>query len=77
MFVPIVEGKRGCFMLVMSPHAHNNILLGSQACDTHEASKKMNIEMEELFAPGVIEKTKHLKDTEQIPHSSHAQFPSS
>ena len=37
----------------------------------------MNIEMEELFAPGVIEKTKHLKDTEQIPHHSHAQFPSS
>ena len=50
-------------MLVMSAHAHNNILLGSQACDKHEVSKKMNIEMEELFAPGVID--------------SHAQFPSS
>ena len=37
----------------------------------------MNIEMEELFAPGVIEKTKHLKDTKQIPHHSHAQFLSS
>ena len=36
----------------------------------------MNIEMEELFAPGVIEKTKHLKGMEQIPHPSHAQFPS-
>ena len=48
-------------MLVMSPPAHNNILLGSQACDKHETSYKMNIEMEELFAPGVIEKTKHLK----------------
>ena len=77
MIVPIVEGKRGCFMLVMSPQAHNNILLGSQACDKHEVSKKTNIEMEELFAPGVIEKTKHLKDTEQIPRPSHAQFPSS
>ena len=64
-------------MLVMSPHAHNNMLLGSQACDKHEVSRKMNIEMEELFAPGVIEKAKHLKDTEQIPPPSHAQFPSS
>ena len=64
-------------MLVMSPHAHNNILLGSQACDNYEVSKKMNIEMEELFDPGVIEKTKHLKDTKQIPHHSHAPFPSS
>ena len=64
-------------MLVMSPPAHNNILLGSQACDKHEASKKMNIEMEQLFAPEVIEKTKHLKGTEQILHPSHAQFPSS
>ena len=60
-------------MLVMSPPAHNNILLGSQACDNYEVSKKTNIEMEELFAPLVIEKTKNLKDTEQIPHPSHAQ----
>ena len=44
----------------MSPHAHNNILLGSQACDKHEVSKKINIEMQELFAPWVIEKTKHV-----------------
>ena len=48
-------------MLVMSPPAQSNILLGSQARDKHEVSKKMNIEMEELFAPWVIEKTKHLK----------------
>ena len=61
-------------MLVMSPPAQSNILLGSQACDKHEVSKKMNIEMEELFAPWVIEKTKNLKDTKQIPHPSHAQF---
>ena len=40
-------------------------------------SKKENIEMEELFAPGLIENTKHLKDTEEIFHPSHAQFPSS
>ena len=64
-------------MLMMSPHAHNNMPLGSHACYKHEVSKKMNIEMEELLAPGVIEKAKHLKDTEQIPHPSHAQFPSS
>ena len=64
-------------MLVMSPPAQNNILLGSQACDKHEVSKKMNIEMEELFAPWVIEKTNNLKDTKQIPHPSHAQFTSS
>ena len=63
-------------MLVMSP-AHYNILLGSQACDNYEVSKKMNIEVEELFAPLVIEKTKNLKDTKQIPHPSHAQFTSS
>ena len=49
-------------MLVLSPPAHNNILLGSQACDKHEVSKKMNIEMEELFAPWVIENAKNLKD---------------
>ena len=54
-------------MLVMSPPAHNNILLGSQTCDNHEVSKKMNIEMEELFAPWVIEKTKNLKDTNSSP----------
>ena len=61
---------------MMSPPAHNNILLGSQACDNYEVSKKMNIEMEELFAPLVIEKTKTLKDIKQIPHPSHAQFTS-
>ena len=48
----------------------------AQACDNYEVSKKMNIEMEELFAPLVIEKTKNLKDTKQIPHPSHAQFTS-
>ena len=31
-------------------------------------NKKMNVEMEEVFASWVIEKTKNLKDTEQIPH---------
>ena len=64
-------------MLVRSPPAHNNILLRFQACDKHEVSKTMNIEMEELFAPWVIERTKNLKDTKQIPHPSHAQFTSS
>ena len=34
----------------------------------------MNMEMEELFAPWVIEKTKKLKDTDTKPHPSHAQF---
>ena len=64
-------------MLLMSPPAHNNILLGSQACDKQQVSKKMHTEMEELFASWVIEKTKNLKDTKQIPHPSHAQFTSS
>ena len=63
-------------MLLMSPPVHNNILLGSQACDNYEVSKKINIEMEELFAPLVIEKTENLMDTKQIPHPSHAQFTS-
>ena len=27
--VPIVEGKRGCVMHVMSPPAQNNVLLGT------------------------------------------------
>ena len=30
---------------------------GVWQCDKHEVNKKMNIEMEELFAPWVIEKT--------------------
>ena len=64
-------------MPLMSPPAHNDILLGSQACDKQQVNKKMNIEMEELFASWVIEKTKNLKDTKQIPHPSHAQFTSS
>ena len=63
-------------MLVMSRPAHNDILLGSQACDNYEMSKKRNIEMEELFAPLVIEKTKNPKHTKQTPHPSHAQFTS-
>ena len=37
-------------------------------CDKHEVNKKKNVEMEELFAPWVIEKCKRLKDTEEIPH---------
>ena len=64
-------------MLVMSPPAHTNILLGSQACDKHELSKKNEYRDGGLFARWVIEKTKNLKDTKQIPHLSHAQFTSS
>ena len=44
----------------MGGNAHNKILLASQAMDNYEVSKKMNIEVEELFAPWVIEKTKNL-----------------
>ena len=62
--------KRGAPLYVSTP----NSTMWAQACHKHEVNKKMNIEMEELFAPLVIEKFKNLKDTEQIPHPSHAQF---
>ena len=52
----------------------NNGTMWAQACDKDEVNEKMNMEMEELFAPWMIEKTKELKDTEAIPHPSHAQF---
>ena len=45
-----------------------NSTMWAQACDKHEVNKKVNIEMEEVFAPWVIEKSQHPKDTEQIPH---------
>ena len=51
-----------------------NSTMWDQACDKHEVNIKMNIEVEEFFAPWVIERCKRLKDTEAIPHPSHAQF---
>ena len=62
--------KRGAPLYVSPP----NSTMWAQACDKHEVNKKMNFEMEELFAPWVIEKTKKLKNTDAIPHPSRAQF---
>ena len=62
--------KRGAPLYVSPP----NSTMWAQACDKHEVTKKMNIEVEELFAPWVIEKTNKLRDTEAILHPSHAQF---
>ena len=59
------EGAPLCF----SP---SNSTMWAQACDKHQVNKKMIPEMEEIFAPWVIEKCKRLKDTKAIPHPSHA-----
>ena len=61
---------RGAPLYVSAP----NSTMWAQAYDRHEVNKKMTIEMEELFALWVIEKTKKLRGTEAIPHPSHAQF---
>ena len=62
--------KRGAPLYISPP----NNTMWIQARDKHEINKKMNIDIEELFSPWVIEKSKKLKDKEAIPHLSHAQF---
>ena len=62
--------KRGAPLYLSTPDS----TMWAQAYDEHELNKKMNVEMEELFEPWVIEKCKRLKDTEAIPHLSHGQL---